>query len=312
MRGGDFDLKRVVSISLGSSKRDHRVNIELLGEQFEISRVGVDGSFEQALNKLKLLDGQVDAIGLGGIDVYVYAGTQRYTFKDGLKLMEAVKTTPVVDGSGLKNTLERETINYLLRNTNLIKPDTRVLMVSAVDRFGMAESFAAAGCDLTFGDLIFAAGIPYPIKTLSELEQMAAKLLPEMTQLPFQMLYPTGDKQESKDEAKAEKFADYYHNADIIAGDFHFIKRFAPDKLDKQIIITNTTTSADVEYLRQIGVSRLITTTPVFAGRSFGTNVIEGVLVVLSGKSPENTTPEDYLNIIEQLNFKPQIIDLIS
>jgi hypothetical protein len=305
-------LKRVVSVSLGSSGRDHKVQVELLGEQFEIERLGMDGDFNRALAKLQELDGQVDAIGLGGIDVYVYAGNKKYAFKDGLKLMEAVKKTPVVDGSGLKNTLERETVNYLLRETNYLNKDTRVLMVSAVDRFGMAQAFTTAGCDVTFGDLIFAAGIPYPIKTLEELEEMAGKLLPEMTKLPFHMLYPTGKKQESRDEEKAKKYAQYYRDADVIAGDFHFIKRYLPNNLNGQIIITNTTTAADVEFLRQSGASRLVTTTPVFEGRSFGTNVIEGVLVALLGKPWEEVTPEEYLNLIKRLEFKPRIIDMAS
>lgn len=305
-------MKRVVSVSLGSSGRDHKVQVELLGEQFEIERLGMDGDFNRALAKLQELDGQVDAIGLGGIDVYVYAGNKKYAFKDGLKLMEAVKKTPVVDGSGLKNTLERETVNYLLRETNYLNKDTRVLMVSAVDRFGMAQAFTTAGCDVTFGDLIFAAGIPYPIKTLEELEEMAGKLLPEMTKLPFHMLYPTGKKQESRDEEKAKKYAQYYRDADVIAGDFHFIKRYLPDNLNGQIIITNTTTAADVEFLRQSGASRLVTTTPVFEGRSFGTNVIEGVLVALLGKPWEEVTPEEYLNLIKRLEFKPRIIDMAS
>lgn len=302
----------MVSVSLGSSRRDHQVQVELLGEQFEISRLGMDGDFDLALAKLQQLDGQVDAIGLGGIDVYVYAGNKRYAFKDGLKLMEAVKTTPVVDGSGLKNTLERETVTYLLQNTDYIKEGTRVLMVSAVDRFGMAEAFAKAQCDVTYGDLIFAAGIPYPIKSLQELEEMAAKLLPEMSKLPFNMLYPTGKKQESRDEDKTKKFDQYYRDAEIIAGDFHFIKRYLPDKLDGQIIITNTTTAADIDFLRQCGASRLVTTTPVFEGRSFGTNVIEGVLVALLGKPWANITPDEYLEIIEKLDFKPRIIEMVN
>lgn len=303
-------MKRVVSVSLGSSRRDHRVQVKLLGEEFEISRVGVDGDFDRAIAKLQELDGHVDAIGLGGIDVYVYSAGTRYAFKDGLRLMEAVKTTPVVDGSGLKNTLERETVLYLLRETDYIKAGTRVLMVSAVDRFGMAEAFVDAGCDVTFGDLIFAAGIPYPVKSLSELEELAKKLLPEMTKLPFHMLYPTGKKQESRDEEKAAKFAVYYHEAEVIAGDFHFIKRYLPDKLDGQTIITNTTTSSDVELLKEKGAARLVTTTPEFEGRSFGTNVMEGVLVALLGKPWEEISPEEYLNLLKQLDFKPRIIEM--
>ena len=58
--------------------------MELLGEQFDIAREGMDGSIDRALARLRELDGTVDAIGLGGIDVYLYAGTQRFALSDGL------------------------------------------------------------------------------------------------------------------------------------------------------------------------------------------------------------------------------------
>ncbi len=302
-------MKRVVSVSLGSSRRDHRVEVELLGERFEISRRGTDGNFDRALELLKELDGKVDAIGLGGIDVYLYAGKTRYVVRDGKKLMDAVQKTPVVDGSGLKNTLERETVYYLREHTDLLPPGTRVLMVSAVDRFGMAEAFAELGCDLTFGDLIFAAGIPYPIRTVKELEELAARLLPEMSKLPFHMLYPTGKKQETQDEEKVKKFGHYYREAQVIAGDYHLVRRYMP-RLDGQTIITNTTTADDVAFLKEKGAGCLVTTTPEFQGRSFGTNVMEAVLVALLQKPWEQITPRDYLDLLQRLDFKPRVVYL--
>ena len=80
-------MKKVVSVSLGSSSRDHRAEVELLGERVDVSRVGVDGKLDRAIAMIGELDGTVDAIGLGGIDVYLYAGSDRYAFRDGLKLL---------------------------------------------------------------------------------------------------------------------------------------------------------------------------------------------------------------------------------
>ncbi len=300
-------MKKVVSVSLGSSRRDHHVRTVLLGTEFEISRRGTDGDFEKALSVLRELDGNVDAIGLGGIDLYLYAGKTRYAVSDGLKLMEAVKKTPVVDGSGLKNTLERETVYYLRDHTDLLPPGSKVLMVSAVDRFGMAEALTELGCDMTFGDLIFSAGIPYPIKTVEELEEIAHKTLPEMVKLPFHMLYPTGKKQDTQDEKKVEKFGHYYREADVIAGDYHLVRRYMPGNLRGQLVITNTTTREDVEFLRHKGVGWLVTTTPEYEGRSFGTNVIEAVMVVLLGKKWEDIGPGDYLELMDRLQMKPAV-----
>ena len=303
-------MKRVVSVSMGSSKRDHRVEVELLGEKFDIARRGTDGDFEAALALLRELDGQVDAIGLGGLDVYLYAGKKRYVLRDGLKMMEAVKVTPVVDGSGLKNTLEREVVHYLAQNTDLLKKGTKVLMVSSVDRFGMAEAMSELGCDMTFGDLIFSAGIPYPIKTVEEMEEIANKTLPELTKMPIHMLYPTGKKQETQDEEKVKKFAPYYYDAEVIAGDFHLMRRFMPGGLTGQTILTNTTTAEDVGFLRDKGAGALVTTTPEFNGRSFGTNVLEAVLVAILGKPWEEVTAEDYLDLLKRLAFEPRIVKL--
>ncbi|HOV80787.1 MAG TPA: quinate 5-dehydrogenase [Bacillota bacterium] len=303
-------MKRVVSVSLGSSRRDHEVVVELLGERFEISRKGVDGDFNRALDLLKELDGNVDAIGLGGIDVYLYVKQKRYAVSDGLKLMDAVKKTPVVDGSGLKNTLEREVVRILARETDLLKKGTRVLMVSSVDRFGMAEALSEIGCDTVFGDLIFTAGIPYPISTVDELEDLANRLLPEIAKMPFHMIYPTGRKQETQDEEKVKKFAKYYYDADVVAGDFHLIRRFMPGGMDGRTVLTNTTTRDDIDFLKEKGVGVLVTTTPEYGGRSFGTNVMEAVLVAILGKPWDEITPGDYLDLLQKVDFRPRILNL--
>jgi hypothetical protein len=69
-------MKRVVSVSLGSSKRDHKVEVNLLGQKFSIERIGTDGDMQKAMELIRSLDGQVAAFGLGGIDLYIYAGTK--------------------------------------------------------------------------------------------------------------------------------------------------------------------------------------------------------------------------------------------
>ena len=60
-------MKRAVSISLGSSERDKAVEVELLGESVRIERRGTDGDAERATALFTELDGQVDALGVGGM-----------------------------------------------------------------------------------------------------------------------------------------------------------------------------------------------------------------------------------------------------
>jgi len=300
-------LRRVVSVSLGSSSRDHSVETELLGERFALSRIGMDGSIDRAIGKLRELDGNVDAIGLGGIDVYLYAGSKRYALRDGVRLLEAVKRTPVADGSGLKNTLEREAVRFLQNDLGVELRGKRILMVSALDRFGMAQALVQAGADVLFGDFIFALDLDKPVRGLPEFEALAEKYLPDACKLPFQFFYPTGKKQ---DRAPQPKYPHYYEEAEIIAGDFHFMRQFMPDRLDGKLILTNTLTPHDIQALRERGVARLISTTPDFGGRSFGTNVVEAALLALLGKRWEEATPEDYERILAVLRFRPRVVDL--
>jgi hypothetical protein len=300
-------MKKVVSVSLGSSTRDHRAVVTLLGEEFDISRVGTDGKLDAAIAKVKELDGHVDAIGLGGIDVYLYAGKHRYALRDGVRLLEAAKITPVVDGSGLKNTLEREAVRFMQDELRIDLRGKHVLMVSALDRFGMAQALVDAGADVLFGDFIFALDLDKPVRGLHEFEELAEKYLPDACKLPFQFFYPTGKKQEKPPEPK---YPQYYEEADIIAGDFHFMRQFMPERLDGKIVLTNTVTPANVEELKARGVTMLVTTTPDFGGRSFGTNVVEAALLALLGKTWSDVSPEDYERVLRELHLKPRVVDL--
>lgn len=299
-------MKQVVSVSLGSSKRDHKVEAEFLGEKFVIERIGTDGDMERAIQMIRELDGKVDAFGMGGIDLYVVAGNRRYALREAKKIAAAAQRTPIVDGSGLKNTLERRVINYLQQELKWNFQGKHVLVVSGVDRFGIAEALWNAGCKTTYGDLIFAIGIPIPVYKLSTLRFIAYTLLPVLSQLPFKYLYPTGKKQETVNT----KYEYYYQHNDVIAGDFHFIRKYMPPELSGKIIITNTVTKDDLELLRERGVRVLVTTTPEMQGRSFGTNVLEGVLISLLGKRVDEVQPEDYNGLLDKLQLKPRIVYL--
>ncbi len=297
-------MKQIVSVSLGSSTRDHRVDVQWLGERFDIRRIGFDGSIDRAIEYLRQLDGTVDAIGLGGIDVYLYAGSKRYALRDGVRMLEAVKKTPVVDGSGLKNTLERETVRYLQEHNVVDFRGLRVLMVSALDRFGMAQALVASGAHVVFGDFIFALGIDKPVSSLAEFETLAARYLPDACKLPFQFFYPTGKKQDRPPEPK---FSHYYHAANLIAGDFHFIRQHMPDDLSGKTVLTNTITEQNLKELQTRGVAQLITSTPNLGGRSFGTNVMEAALLALLGKRWDQVNEQDYLDLLGRVDFKPRI-----
>lgn len=299
-------MKRVVSVSLGSSKRDHAFETDFMGEHFRIERIGTDGDWDKAINLIRELDGKIDAFGMGGIDLYVHLAGKPYVIKDAKKLIAEARKTPMVDGSGLKNTLERKCIMDIQKDGILDLRGKNVLMVCGVDRFGMAEAFEDVGARLTLGDFIYTVGIPMPLHSLKTLKIAGRIAAPIIVNMPFDKLYPTGDQQ----DVIIPKHSKYYYQADVIAGDFNYIKRYLPEKLGGQVIITNTTTRDDMRLLKQRGISKVITTTPNMGGRSFGTNVIEALMVALIGKPVEEIKAQDYYRMLQELNMKPGVVDL--
>jgi len=298
-------MKHIVSVSIGSSKRDHRTQLEILGETYIVERKGTDGDIKKAIALVEELDGNIDAFGMGGIDVYLNAGKNRYQIKDAMPIKAAAQKTPMVDGSGLKISLEKQIAHYINDNIENLK-NKKAFILPAIDRYAMAEGFEEVGCDLTLGDLMVVLGIGLPLKSLRGLDRLAKVVAPIACRLPFEMLYPTG-KEQNKDTTKAGKFDRFFEENDIIAGDFHYIKQYMPQIMDNKIIVTNTVTKEDIEWLRDSGVRLLVTSTPDLEGRSFGTNVIEALLVAFIGKPVEDISSQDYLDALEKIDFKPRV-----
>lgn len=299
-------MKHVVSVSLGSSKRNKAHEVKILGEQFKIERIGTDGDLAKFAQMFRDLDGKVDAFGVGGADIYVVVGDKRYAFRQILKLVEGAKRTPVVDGSGLKHTLERETIRRLQADGTVDFRGKSVLLVSAVDRFGMAQALIEAGAKTVFGDLMFGLGLPIPVRSYGTLKLLGSIILPIATRLPFKWFYPTGEKQDTR----KPKFPKAFGEAEIVCGDTLFIRRYAPDDMAGKTIITQTVRRADLEWLKGAGVKRVITTTPMMGGETFATNVMEAVLITIAGRRPEEMSEEDYKGMLAKLDWKPNVLDL--
>jgi len=300
-------MKRAVSISIGSSKRNKKVEVTLLGEKVSIERIGTDGDMEAAALKYKELDGQVDAFGVGGADLGAIVEGKFYPFHSVQKLVRYIQKTPVVDGGGLKNTLENRAPAFLEKRLKdyLDQHGRKVMVTVGVDRWGLSQSFVEAGYETVFCDLMFTLGIPIPIKTLTGLRRLASILIPIVTRFPFEWIYPTGEKQDIREP----KFEEYYRWATVVAGDCLYVKRNMPEDMKGKIIVTNTTTPEDVELFKKCGVKYLVTTTPVMDGRSFGTNMMEAALVAISGKGRPLTWPE-LTELLDKLGFEPQLQEL--
>ncbi len=305
-------MKRAVSISLGSSSRDKAVEIQLLGETIRLERIGTDGDMEKAAQLYGEMDGKVDCFGVGGALLGFMIEDQWTTLNSVQSLLKYVQKTPVVDGTGLKMTLEKQVTRVINENLDGLLKEKRALIAVALDRWGTTRAFLDDGYQCVFGDVMFSLGLGIPVRTEKTIRRLAKALLPLLSRVPFQLLYPTGEKQNHREP----KYTEFFEWATVVAGDCHYLWRHMPERLPGRVIVTNTTTPADQEFFRKAGIKHLITTTPVIDGRSFGTNMIEAAIVsALGRKEPINyAEPGNYFAIMEEaiqkIPLRPQITEL--
>ncbi len=295
-------MKRVVSISLGSSKRNKRVETTIRDEPIVLERIGADGDQKRMRELFLEYDGQVDAFGFGGADLGLEVNNRYFPLHSVASIVAGTQS-PVVDGGGVRAVVERNTAQRL---QGLLPPHPkRVLICVAVGRYAMVRGFLDMGYQPLFGDLAFGLGIPVFLRSLSTLHLLARLLLPVMARLPFPWLYPTGEQQEKI----VPKYGAQYRWASVIADDFHYIRQHLPSSLEGKTVVTNTTTDEDVALLKERGLARLATVTPRLDGRSFGTNVMEAALTALSGKGRPLSAAE-LREMMDEEGMTPSILTL--
>jgi predicted amino acid dehydrogenase len=300
--------KEIVSISLGPSNRDFTLSTHMFGEEIHVRRYGTDGDVQRARDLVAQFDGDVDAIGLGSMSIHFQVGRHRYAHQQIQQIASAAQATPVVDGFHLKNTLERCAISQVAQQHRGIFAQKRVFVVSGIDRYAMAEILGQFTDRVQFGDPIFHLNLPFALRSWKQLEWYARLALPALCRAPFGRLFPIGPEQ----ALRTPRGVKYFEHADIIAGAFAYIRRYAPDNLQGKTILTNAISPADMEDLKERGVTSLITLAPPLdEERAFvDTNVIEAIMASFIDRPPATITDDDYLELVACSELEPRVITL--
>jgi hypothetical protein len=298
-------MLNVVSISLGSPTRNKKVQTNILGQDIIIERIGTGGNEQLARQFFRDLDGKVDVLTMGGMDMEVNVDGKLYPIHAAKKLIQDVKQTPVVDGHDLKYVLERRVLELAQPEFGDFPHFKTIFIPTGIDRIGLAEALTPICDKLVIGDLMLTLGIPIPVYGVKNLKRLAHLLMPFIGFLPLSAINPPG----SKDEACKPQHPDLWQSADCIAGDMLYIRKYSPEHLNCELLITNTTTEENIELLQKKGVKTVITMSPRFDGRSFGTNVMEGVLTALSGKK-RSLAREELNQMIDDSGIRPSILHI--
>jgi hypothetical protein len=107
-------------------------------------------------------------------------------------------------------------------------------------------------------------------------------------------------------DVQEPKYQRFFQGSDLLAGDFLFMRKYMPEDLGGKTIITNTTTEENIDLLRQRGARMVITTTPRYQGRSFGTNMMEAALTAYAGLG-RPLSDQELNDLIDELDFRPAV-----
>lgn len=299
------DDKHVVVIALTGTERTARVRVH--DREVTLRYVSCEGDTTHARALIRRYDGHADAIALDGLPATLRLGAARLDHDIGRALMDSAAKTPVVDGSGVRATLERWGIDFAGRAQPGIFAERRVLMCPGLNHTGLADALGRHASALRYADPFVFFNLPrFPgVGSRHTLDQAATPTLAALRQASFQRLHP---------EPVAESDGPHrtlFDRADIVAGDAGTIRRFAPTSLTDKTVVVECANGADVEDLTRRGAALLITTMPSLeSAESPGTHSAAVVEALLMATRPEPETPlteDTYLNLIGAQSWRPDI-----
>jgi predicted amino acid dehydrogenase len=297
--------REIVSVSLGPSGHDFEFTTQLLDQEFHVRRLGTDGDVQRARELVAQFDGQVDAIGLGGMNVYFKVGGRTFAHRQIQRVASAAQTTPVVDGTHLRNTLERWSLNQAIQQQRDIFSHKRIFILSGVECYAIAQVLSRYTERITFGDPIFHLNLPFALRSFTQLDGYARWVLPQLCKAAYGRLYPLGP----GDEGHKPRGVKFFEQADIVVGDVAYLRHYAPENLQRKTIVTNSLSAAGLDVLRERGVESVISLTPSFSDDHpfVDINVIEAIFTIVLDRPQAKLSDDDYLDLVSRCELTPQI-----
>jgi hypothetical protein len=304
-------MKRVICVSLGSSKYDYEFNTEFLGQDFHVKRIGTDGDLRKAEALLVKWDKAADAFGIGSVKFPYTIGPRRLTeerTKQIEKISKRIKT-PVTTGASLRKVTFEWSIHHIQYNLNGFFTNARILVLSGMANYNLAKIISEYTDNITFADPILEHGIPKFLNSLKELELYANGVHEVLKYTPGKRLATSTMPIKTWNEYILRKAMQKntmimvpYHEFD------EYLKVAGLEELGKKIVITSTVYDERVDFLRKRGVDMIIDNTPRILERVVGVNVLEAMIIAALGKPSAKITDDEFMEIISDQRLEPQII----
>ncbi len=306
-------MKRIVNISLASSKDDYEFETRFLDQEFHIQRLATDGDLEKAAEMLLHWHTKADAIGLDSFKFPTLGFSEMMEEEMGkLRELGSQMQVPITAGDALRTVLHEWALRHIqFKFGNNYFDNARVFFFSGVVNSTLANVMAEYTENLTFADPILENGIPAFLRSIGDLKTYATRLHGRLEWIPSRRLSSAMPPLRELNDYRVRQAI---RRASIIVVPYYdfdrYMERLTAEELRGKTVITPTAYDDRLEFLRDRGVDVVIDTTPKILDRVVGVSVLEAMIMAALSKPQEEITHHDLLEVISHQRMEPRVVHL--
>ena len=296
-------MKKVVTVTLGSSKKDFEFKTKFLGQEFSVRRLGADQDSSKAWELMRRQQANADAIALSDMVDHYHVGLRTVVNKKSQALMQVVTRVPVTTGASLRRLLQVRAIRYVQKELGHYFNNNLVLFLSGMRNYDMAVALSDYTRNLSFADPVFQAGSPLLLSSLEQLELYAKgkELLPGI--VPGKFLKSVLSTLKNKIVANAVA------KSHVIVGTFREIQAVSSSgNLDGKTLITSAIDDEALAFFAKHKVNLVVDVSPKLFDKVVGISTITAMILASTGKSESELSDHDFEEIINELDIKPRLL----
>jgi predicted amino acid dehydrogenase len=296
-------MKKVVTVTLGSSKQDFEFKTEFLGQSYSVQRLGADQDTGKAWELMRRHQSTADAIGLGEISDHYNVGLRTVTNKETKRLLNVVTRVPVTTGATLRRLLQVRAIHYVQKKLGHYFNNNLVLFLSGMRNYDMALAISDYTKNLSFADALFQTGAPAMLGSIEQLELYAKGSDLILNGKSAEML------EASLHEFKLNRAASAVAKAHVVVGTFTEIKAVGnASNLEGKTLITSAVDDERLAYFKKCKVNLVVDVSPKLFDKVIGINTLEAMILAGLEKSPEEVSDDDFDEILTELKITPRLL----
>lgn len=296
-------MKKVVTVTLGSSQQDFEFKTRFLGQDFSVRRMGADMDTVKAWELMRRQQAFADAIGAGEISDHYQVGLRTITNKETERLTNVVTRVPVTTGATLRRLLQVRAVRHVQHELGNYFNNNLVLFLSGMRNYDMAVAMSDYTKNLSFADAVLQTGAPTLLTSLEQLELYARGSKFMLGTKPGQLL------ETALAGFKNNRVAAAVAKSHVIVGTFAEIKAVATrTNLEGKTLITSAVDDDRLEFFKKHKVNLAIDVSPKLFDRVVGINTIEAMILAVLGKPTEEVSDDDFEEIINELDIQPRLL----